>query len=122
MDSSEQIPGKAPRAPSKAPDGLGSGDRQMTASPRLLINQDDGSEVLWNDGERLFRRERRPNADGKLESVLIVSLIADHPTSGSVDRLTHEYALRNELDSGWAARPLELIRQHGRTSLMLEDS
>jgi serine/threonine protein kinase len=35
-------------------------------------------------------------------------------------RLTHEYELKDELDSAWALRPLELVREGGRTMLMLE--
>jgi serine/threonine protein kinase len=94
----------------------------MTTSSWLLINGDDGPEVLWSDGERVFCREWRPNADGKLDSVLLVTLTADHPRSASLDQFAHEYALRDELDGGWAVRPLELIRERGRTLLVLEDT
>ena len=38
-----------------------------------------------------------------------------------LDRLAHEYELRDELDSDWAARPLALARERGRTMLVLED-
>jgi hypothetical protein len=36
-------------------------------------------------------------------------------------RLEQEYALREELDAAWSARPLELHRQDGRWILVLED-
>ena len=39
----------------------------------------------------------------------------------SLKRLEHEYSLREELDLGWAARPVALARQAGRTTLVLED-
>ena len=39
----------------------------------------------------------------------------------SLDRLAHEYELRDELDSAWAARPLALALKGGRTALLLED-
>jgi serine/threonine protein kinase len=39
-----------------------------------------------------------------------------------IDRLTHEYGLRDELDSAWALRPLELVSEGGRSMLVLEDS
>jgi serine/threonine protein kinase len=35
--------------------------------------------------------------------------------------LTHEYALKDELDIEWAARPLQLVHQRGRQLLLLED-
>jgi PAS domain S-box-containing protein len=76
---------------------------------------------LWEDGERVFCRERRPDADGKLSNVLIVMPAAEHPTPASLDRLAHEYALKDQLDGAWAVRPLALIRERGRTMLMLED-
>jgi serine/threonine protein kinase len=38
-----------------------------------------------------------------------------------MERLEHEYALRAELDSDWAARPLNLARREGRLMLILED-
>src|SRR5262249_43251803 len=37
-------------------------------------------------------------------------------------RLTHEYELKDELDRAWAVRPLELVRDAGRTMLVLEDA
>ncbi|WP_139102674.1 serine/threonine protein kinase, partial [Acinetobacter baumannii] len=33
----------------------------------------------------------------------------------------HEFALKDELDSAWAAKPLELLQDHGRTMLVLGD-
>ena len=38
-----------------------------------------------------------------------------------LDRLTHEFGLKDELDEEWAVRPLELVRDGDRTVLMLED-
>ena len=38
-----------------------------------------------------------------------------------LDRLTHEYELKDELDRAWAARPLALMRDAGRTVLVLDD-
>src|SRR5262249_41289723 len=46
---------------------------------------------------------------------------AEQPTPASLDRLAHEYALKDEMDGQWAVRPLELVRERGRTILVLED-
>jgi hypothetical protein len=54
--------------------------------------------------------------------VLIVVPAADHPSHSSLDRLTHEFELGDELDGAWAVRPLELVRDAGRTMLVLEDA
>ena len=94
----------------------------MSVSSRVSTNQDAGVEVLWDDGERVLCRETRRRADGSVGRALIVRLTAEHPTGASLARLAHEYTLREELDAAWAVRPLELIRERGRTLLMLEDS
>jgi PAS domain S-box-containing protein len=93
----------------------------MNISSRGSIQGDDSVKVLWADGERVFNREWRPDADGKLSSVLVVTSAAEHPTPTFLNRLAHEYALKDELDGAWAVRPLALIREHGRTMLVLED-
>jgi len=54
--------------------------------------------------------------------VLTVSPAAEHPAPAILDRLIHEYGLKDDLDGTWAARPLELIREGDRTTLLLEDS
>jgi PAS domain S-box-containing protein len=74
-------------------------------------------EVLWADGERLFCRTWRGDPR---QPVLAVLPAAEHPTPESLDRLANEYGLKDHLDSTWAARPVELIREHGRTMLLLE--
>jgi len=78
------------------------------------------SEALFQDGERVVGRGRR--ADGAGGSVLIVAPAAERPSPGCLERLAHEYELKDELDAAWAARPLELRREGGRTLLTLEDA
>src|SRR5262245_25379050 len=51
----------------------------------------------------------RGSGDG-LAPILLVMPVAEHPSLETLKRLEHEYALRTELDSGWAARPLALTR------------
>jgi PAS domain S-box-containing protein len=82
---------------------------------------DGGSQVLWEDGERVFRRGWRLDDNGRRRAVLIVAPAAEHPSRSSLDRLTHEYELKDQLDAGWAVRPLDLVRDAGRTALVLED-
>src|SRR5580704_7065089 len=54
-----------------------------------------------------------------LAPILLVA--AEETSPGSVERLEHEYALKAELDAGWAARPVALSRQNDRVTLVLED-
>jgi len=53
--------------------------------------------------------------------VLVVLPASEQPTPAALDRLAHEYSLKDELDSAWAVRPLELARDRGQTILVLED-
>ena len=95
----------------------------MSASSRITSTAKNGNlEVLWEDGERVFRRTWRRDSDGRRREYIAVLAATDPPTAGSVARLTHEFGLRNHLDSAWALRPLELLREPGRTVLILESS
>src|SRR6201991_4530983 len=82
---------------------------------------DGSSQVLWEDGERVFSRGWRLDDNGNRLAVLLVAPAADHPSRTSLDRLTNEYELKDELDGAWAARPLALMRDTGRTLLVLDD-
>src|SRR5262250_493127 len=82
---------------------------------------DGSSQVLWEDGERVFSRGWRLDDNGNRLAVLLVAPTADRPSRTRLDRLTHEYELKDELDGAWAARPLALMRDAGRTVLVLDD-
>jgi PAS domain S-box-containing protein len=62
----------------------------------------------------------RGSGDG-LPPILLVTLVAEHPSPKALKRLEHEHALRAELDQGWAARPLALTHRNNRLALVLED-
>ena len=78
-------------------------------------------QVLWEDGERVFCRGES-HANGHRAAVLAVLPAAEHPTPAILDRLAHEYELKDELNGAWAVRPIELVRERGRTMLVLEDT
>ncbi len=77
------------------------------------------TQTLRKDEEFLLRRGKR---DGERGYVLVLTPTPERPKPATLERLEHEYALRAELDPGWAAQPLELIRGDGRTSLVLADA
>jgi PAS domain S-box-containing protein len=76
-------------------------------------------ETLRQDEEFAFCRGRKN--DGELPTILLVAPVSEHPVPAILERLEHEYSLRDELDSEWAARPLTLVRREGRPMLILED-
>ena len=93
----------------------------MSDTFRFATDGDRDPQILWEDGTYVLCRRWRLGADGTFGPVLSVLPAAEHPTPSSLDRLAHEYGLKDELDGAWAVRPLELVRERGRTMLVLED-
>ena len=77
-------------------------------------------DVLRTDGEFVLGRGRNP-ATSSAASVLALAPAAEHPAPKLLRRLEHEYALSAELDAAWAVRPIQLTRNRGRSTLILED-
>ena len=75
-------------------------------------------ESLREDAEVVLYRGRR-EADPR--HILIVAPLSQQPAQGTLRRLENEYALRAELDPAWSILPLALVRDKGRTVLVLED-
>src|SRR3954466_9005376 len=87
-----------------------------------LAHSEGSSQVLWEDGERVFSRGWRLDDCGNRLPVLLVAAAVDHPSRSRLDRLAHELSLKDELDAAWAVRPLKVERGSGRTMLLvLED-
>jgi PAS domain S-box-containing protein len=81
----------------------------------------NGLRVVWEDGDRVFCRGWRDGADDDRNTILVVLPAAEHPTLDSLNRLTHEYELKDDLDDAWAARPVALTRYNDRMTLVLTD-
>ena len=75
-------------------------------------------EALRKDDKFILYRGRSKDDGSK---VLVVSPVTEYPAPEILERLEHEHSLRDELDSGWAARPLRLVRRRGQPMLVLED-
>jgi hypothetical protein len=80
-----------------------------------------GLEVLSEESGLVLGRGWREDAGGGRKDVLIVLPASQPPASATLDRLAHEYSLRDHLDAPWAVRPLDLVRERGRTMLVLDD-
>jgi len=94
----------------------------VSQSFRLDADWRSDLEILWEDGERVLCRGWRTDSDRGRRPVLAVLPAGERPQPAILDRLAHEYELRDELDADWAARPLALVGEGGRTALLLEDS
>jgi serine/threonine protein kinase len=75
-------------------------------------------ETLWEDVEFVLSRGVR---DGEPSPLLVVAPESAQPSPGSLTWLEHSYTIRDELDPAYAARPLSLVRDRGRPTLLLED-
>src|SRR5271154_1782964 len=73
---------------------------------------------IWEDGEFVLCRSM---PDGEPLPVLAATPLTAPPSRESIERLQHAYKLRNQLDSAWAARPLRLVTERGRLTLLSED-
>jgi hypothetical protein len=82
--------------------------------------EDDSLEVLWRDAGRAFCKVWRRGVQGERHAFIPVAFGADHPTIEGARRLAHEYELRPHLDSAWALRPVELVRDRGQTLLVVD--
>jgi PAS domain S-box-containing protein len=78
-------------------------------------------EILSEDGGLVFGRGWHEGAGGRRKDVLISLPTSEQPAPTTLDRLAHEYSFKEELDAAWAVRPLELVRDRGRSILVLED-
>jgi PAS domain S-box-containing protein len=84
-------------------------------------NEDHAPRVLSEDGGLVLCRGWRGSVEGSSNGALAVFPASAQPTPATLDRLTHEYSLKDELDGAWAVRPLALTRDRGRTVLVLDD-
>jgi PAS domain S-box-containing protein len=96
------------------------GEAAKTERPIVIDLSRYAFETLRKDDGLAFCRGRR--LDGELPTILLVAPVSEHPVPGVLERLEHEYALRDELESDWAARPLMVARREGWPMLVLEDS
>lgn len=78
-----------------------------------MLFQEDG--ILW-------RRIRRRGADGSPSTSITVLAVSERSAPDSSSGLAREYELAEHLDGHWALRPLELVQEHDRTVLILQDT
>ena len=82
--------------------------------------RNDSIEVLWEDTERVFCRLPWKDAEAHRHAFVPMPGGTEHPTPESIKRLAQEYELKDHLEGAWALRPLKLVREPGRTMLIVE--
>ena len=75
-------------------------------------------ETLRQDGEFIISRAKRREG---LPSWLLVWPASERPAPEAVAQLRLAYALRDELESSWATRPLRLVQFKRKPTLVLSD-
>jgi PAS domain S-box-containing protein len=79
-------------------------------------------EPLRADEElALYRGRPRTQSAPSRRPILLLRAVCECPAPATLERLEHESSLASELQSGWAARPIALTENQGRTALVLED-
>src|SRR5215813_11113516 len=76
--------------------------------------------VLREDQEFILYRGEHCSRPGSA-SVLLLTASSSKPSLETLKKLEHQYSLRNELDSAWAARPLAVTEHLGKTAIVIED-
>ena len=76
-------------------------------------------EPLRQDEEFVLYRGQHSVQPGS-PPVLLLAPASTRPSLETLRKIEHEYALRDELDSAWAVRPVALSEQSGRATLVLE--
>src|SRR5215813_13925873 len=76
--------------------------------------------VLREDQEFILYRGEHSSRPSSA-SVLLLVASSNKPSLETLKKLEHQYSLRNELDSAWAARPLAITEHLGQTAIVLED-
>jgi len=74
---------------------------------------------LSDDGEFILYRAQAK--DTELPPLLLLAPASTRPSPETLKKIEHQYSLRSELDSAWAARPLALSERDSQTDLVLED-
>src|SRR5271163_3128178 len=100
--------------------GIDGGNVMMSESQDTQVRFGQ-MQMLWQEGDRAFYRASRDEPGGASRTFMLVIPTSENPTAEILDRLAHAYSLRNRLDAPWAVRPLDLVRERGRTMLVLED-
>jgi len=77
-------------------------------------------EVLWEDADLVFCRLSRDDVEGHRHAFIPIHSSAGHPALESVNRLTHEYELREYLQRAWALRPMEIVSDRGHSMLVVD--
>jgi hypothetical protein len=80
--------------------------------------RNDSLVVLWENAERAFCRLSRSESDVQSHAFIPVLSGSEHLTLERTNRLVHEYELKDHLDSAWALRPLEFVRERGQAMVL----
>jgi PAS domain S-box-containing protein len=74
-------------------------------------------EKLYEDGDFMLARATQQGR----ASVLLLSTTSEHPRPSSLELIKHIHSFRDDLDSAWATRPIDLADRNGIPELVLED-
>jgi predicted ATPase/signal transduction histidine kinase len=83
----------------------------------IELSRYDFEVLREDDAFVLYRGQHRADAS----RVLVLSPAVERPSTQNLQRLEHEYSLREALNPEWAIRPIALVRHSDRPALVLDD-
>ena len=96
-------------------------DEIDTASDaRLFVAEAELADVVRKDDEFVLYRGAH-GIGGDAPSLLFLTPASSRPAPETLEKIEHEYSLRDALNSEWAARPVSLTQHFGQPTLELED-
>src|SRR5947199_4459285 len=91
---------------------------QTANDPSLFpVAEAQSADVIRQDDEFVLYRAKRRDAPSRL----FLTPLSTRPTAETLEKVEHEYSLRDALNSAWAIRPVALSQRHGKPTLELED-
>jgi serine/threonine protein kinase len=79
-------------------------------------------ETLHQDAEFILSRGLlQTEAKASPHSILVLSPVMERPAPATIQKIEHEFSLKDELNRAWAIRPSALTQQQSRTMLVLDD-
>lgn len=101
-------------------------DHRASSSQPIVLDSEVWPSRRNHNGttteDTIVYRGWRRSDDGERRAALFVVPAEEHPPPSVLNRLGHEYGLRDELDPAWAVRPRELVRDGNRVLLVLDDT
>ena len=93
-----------------------------SSEARLFVAEAALADVIRKDDEFVLDRGAHgQHKDGPRPPLLFLTPVSTRPTPQTLEKIEHEYSLRDALNSAWAVRPVALPQPFEQPTLELDD-